>query len=161
MVSRKAWVITCLVHDLTLAIPDVVSGAPLIMLPGRTARERIEGAMIAASQLLTSSNPSVMVRALRPPRAEQAEWDHLGLSARLGLNPQILAHHATLRYRQNSTTEEVTEVVSYSFSPWVTHHEIKTLAMQMEADSSVDLTQGFDDARRQLRRHTRTWSRRN
>jgi hypothetical protein len=78
--KRQAWVITWAhnVSKMNGNFPATDQGKALGLFPGRTNKDRIEGAMIAIHQMIEGSYPSSGIMHVRRKSANVVTWDAAG-----------------------------------------------------------------------------------
>lgn len=156
----EAWVITCVWHDRSVAVPHAEVGEPLALLPARSSRVRIEGAMVALYQVVTGSAPSRMTGALKREPPDKTAWDYHRQNAKLGHNPEIWAHRATvehsLRRKDPRTGEGI--IASYTCAKWSTREDHRELA-RSKSQSGADVFDSHEAAEHELKQRSRTWNR--
>lgn len=127
--KRKAWVVTVLHHDLpqiarlsTAPVGDVIA-----LLPSRSSKHTIEGALKALLQFFDGSDAADMAAYLRLGKTGRVvEWDADEKIARLGHNPQVYAFktEVTIDLSQKALDEHDGHgVVSDHPIQWTTRRE--------------------------------------
>ncbi len=160
MGNYTAWVITWsrLSSAVNGNMPDTPIRAPLALLPGRSAHERVEGALVALHQMLCGSTPSDMVGALRRMRPYEVEWDYLRVNARLGHDPEVLAFHSSVRHSTRTRDPETGEGrLLYRHPRWTTRAELRELARDFVDAQQMDEFAAVAAAEAALRDRVTDW----
>jgi hypothetical protein len=108
--------------------PDSPQGDALAVFPGRTSRERLEGALEALFQLIGGSDADTqMSQSGKKPGHYEVEWDAGERNAKIGHDLMVWAHHSKVSYdRSRATLDETSGIGRITFvatSKWQTRDE--------------------------------------